>query len=221
MNTNVFTFNKDGEVYTFQDRQGSDTVPYVWNEFTNDFYGLNNIKLSDKDVVIDIGANVGMFSIYVKKRFGCRVISFEPVLENFENFKKNIYLNGLKESDFELHHSAITNVDGGEIFITSPGKNSGGSSIYEIDGYRTACKTERINKYLDNCTYLKIDCEGGEYDIIPNILNHLNDVKFIGIEYHSYNTNQDAIGLHNLICSNFNGQIFSNIEDKYASWNLK
>lgn len=222
MNTEIFTFTKDDQLFTFQDKKGSDTVPYVWNEFLNNFYGLEAISLNENDTVIDIGANVGMFSIYIKKRFGCKVIAFEPVLENFENFKKNIILNGFSENDFELHQTAITNVEDGDIYISTPETNSGGSSIYQIGGKVSHCKTETIDKYLINgCTYFKIDCEGGEYDILPTILHSLNDFKYIGIEYHSYNNSQDALGLHQTVINNFNGTIFSNISDPQASWNLR
>ena len=92
MNKIKYSFIKDGEEFTFMDIEGSNTVPYVWNEFLNDFYGLEKISLSKDDLVIDIGANVGIFSIYVKKKFGCRVISFEPVIDNFNSFKENIIL---------------------------------------------------------------------------------------------------------------------------------
>lgn len=220
MNKIKYSFIKDGEEFTFMDIEGSNTVPYVWNEFLNDFYGLEKISLSKDDLVIDIGANVGIFSIYVKKKFGCRVISFEPVIDNFNSFKENIILNGLSLDDFELHNTAITNVEGGIINICTPIGNSGGSSIYEV-GNCYECKTEKIDKYINGCVYFKIDCEGGEYDIIPDILDEVKNMKYIGIEYHQYNYTQYPIQLDKKIKDNFNGQIFSNIEDPNAIWNIK
>jgi FkbM family methyltransferase len=221
MNTQSFTFSKDDVTYTFLDTEGSSTVPYVWNELLNDVYGLETIKLSKDDIVIDIGGNVGMFSIYVKKKFGCKIIAFEPIPQNFENFKKNILLNGFTEEDFELHQVAITSVENDTIYIATPPTNSGGSSRFEVSNVVTKCTTETIDKYLTNgCTYLKIDCEGGEYEIIPTILDKLNNFKFIGIEYHSYNHTQDALDLNRKMVANFNGPIFSNILDKNASWNI-
>lgn len=221
MNKIKYDFLKDGVEFKFIDIEGSNTVPYVWNEFLNDFYGLEKISLSKEDLVIDIGANVGMFSIYVKKKFGCRVISFEPVIENFNSFKENIILNGLSIDDFELHNTAITNIEGDIINIYTPTSNSGGSSIYEIGNNCNECRTEKIDKYINGCVYLKIDCEGGEYDIIPNILDKIKNIKYIGIEYHKYNSSQNPIQLDKEIKNNFNGLIFSNIEDPNASWNIK
>jgi FkbM family methyltransferase len=222
MSNNIFTFF-DGEIeFKFMDIDDSVTVPYVWNEILKNFYGLNQIELSSEDLVIDVGANVGMFSIYVKKKFNCKVISFEPVPQNIENFKKNIELNGLNISDFEIYQTAISNKDGDIIKIGTPVKNSGGSSVFEIGQFSNDCETQSLKKYLvEGCSYLKIDCEGCEYSVIPDILEDLNNVKFIGIEYHSYNSSQNAIELNKTVNEYFKGKIFSNISDPNAIWNLR
>jgi FkbM family methyltransferase len=206
--------------FIFEDIRNSNTVPYVWNELMNNFYGIEDIHLTEDDIIIDIGANVGLFSIYMKKKFGCKVIAFEPVPENFENLKRNIIHNGFLESDFELHNCAITNIDGGEIQIGTPILNSGGSSVFEAGNFNSICKTETIDKYLVNgCSYFKIDCEGCEYDVIPTIIDKLNDFQYIGIEYHQYIPSHDAKKLYRDMQSNFNGLIFSNIGDVNAIWN--
>ena len=205
----VWTNTVGGMELTFEDISTSNTVPFVFGELQWDYYGLEQIQLSKDDIVLDIGANVGMFSIYVKKKFGCRVIAFEPVPLNFEQLKKNIILNGLSLSDIELHNTAITDVEGGEIRIGTPIHNTGGSSAFDHNDNFSICKTETIDKYItEGCAYLKIDCEGGEYAIIPSILDKLNQFKYIGIEYHRLLSEQDPIALHNLLRSNFNGQMF-------------
>lgn len=45
------------------------------------------------DVLVDIGANVGMYSIYAAVLRGCQVISFEPSALNYAELNKNIQLN--------------------------------------------------------------------------------------------------------------------------------
>jgi FkbM family methyltransferase len=197
---------------SFEDISMSNTVNFVFGELTNDYYGLNQVNLTPEDVVIDIGANVGMFSIYVKKKFGCKVIAFEPVPMNFEQFKKNIILNGLTLEDIELHDTAITDTEGDIVRIGTPLHNTGGSSIFDYNTNFSMCKTETIDKYItDKCKYLKIDCEGGEYVIIPTIIDKLNQFNYIGIEYHRFINSHNPLDLHNLIVSNFKGQIFGQI----------
>ena len=47
------------------------------------------------DVLWDIGANVGTFSLYAAKRRGLRVLAFEPSAGNYMVLCRNIQLNGL------------------------------------------------------------------------------------------------------------------------------
>lgn len=47
-----------------------------------------------EDVFIDIGANVGMYSIYAAMVSGARVFSFEPESQNYAELNKNIFVNG-------------------------------------------------------------------------------------------------------------------------------
>ncbi len=193
----------------FKDLKSSGTVDCVFTELQRDDYGLEQITLSPDDVVIDIGANIGMFAIYVKKKFNCKVIAFEPVPLNFEHLKENIELNGLSLSDFELHNTAITDEDGGVIEIGTPEYNTGGSSIFHRCDVISKCPTERLSKYITpKSVYLKIDTEGGEYKIVPDILDQVNNFSYIGIEYHKFNSLQSPLELHNLLKSTFKGIIF-------------
>lgn len=210
METKVFAGKVNGIDLKFIDLVSSGTPACVFTELQRDDYGLENINLNPDDIVIDIGANIGMFSIYVKKKFGCKVISFEPVPLNFENLKKNIELNGLKLEDFELHNTAITSKENDIIEIGTPEYNTGGSSIFHKCDIISKCKTETLDKYItDKCKYLKIDTEGCEYEIIPSIIDKLNNFSYIGIEYHQFRSNQNPLELHQLIKSNFQGIIFT------------
>jgi FkbM family methyltransferase len=53
--------------------------------------------MSSESVVWDIGANVGLYSIYAAKTRGCRVFAFEPSIFNLELLARNIDLNCLAE----------------------------------------------------------------------------------------------------------------------------
>jgi FkbM family methyltransferase len=209
METKIFPASVNGFDLSFHDLSTSVTVAIVADELRRDAYGLEKIAINPEDVVIDVGANIGIFSIYVRKKFGCRVICFEPVPLNFENLKKNILLNGLELEDFELHDCAITSTEGGQIQISTPSHNSGGSSAFVNGSASSICRTERLGKYITkDCLYIKIDTEGGEYEIIPDILKDIKDVAFIGVEYHKLNSSQDPDALHSLLKKKFKGRIF-------------
>jgi hypothetical protein len=44
----------------------------------------------------DVGANVGLYSIYAAKKRECRVVAFEPSVFNLELLARNLFLNGLQ-----------------------------------------------------------------------------------------------------------------------------
>lgn len=54
-------------------------------------------SFGEDDVFVDIGANVGMYSIYAAVLTGCRVYAFEPEALNYAELNKNIFVNGLHE----------------------------------------------------------------------------------------------------------------------------
>ena len=48
-----------------------------------------------EDVLVDVGANVGMYTVWAAKTRGVRVFAFEPEAQNFSLLNRNIFLNGL------------------------------------------------------------------------------------------------------------------------------
>ena len=47
------------------------------------------------DVLVDVGANVGMYTVWAAKTRGVRVYAFEPESQNFALLNRNIVLNGI------------------------------------------------------------------------------------------------------------------------------
>jgi FkbM family methyltransferase len=192
------------------DHPNSNAAYWIEQELNAGGYALDSLNINENDIILDVGANTGIFAIYMNKRFGCEVISFEPIKSIYENAEMNLRLNGVDR--VKIHNCAITSEDGGEIEISLDEFNSGGSSAFKINN-SIKCRTETLIKYIEenkNLKMLKIDCEGGEYEIIPSIIDHLNKFEYIAIEYHKYNDTQDPVALHNLIVSNFKGKLIAN-----------
>ena len=53
-------------------------------------------EIPHNSILWDIGANVGLYSIYAAKRRNCQVFAFEPSVFNLELLARNIYLNNLQ-----------------------------------------------------------------------------------------------------------------------------
>jgi FkbM family methyltransferase len=71
----------------------------------NVYYGLHEFDemmfflkvLEPSDLFLDIGANIGSYTVLVGNEIGCRVLSFEPNPATFAHLKKNVELNGLSD----------------------------------------------------------------------------------------------------------------------------
>jgi len=70
--------------------------------FDDEVYLKHGIELHDHDVVFDVGANIGLFSLFVRQRCRhARVYAFEPVPPVFEKLRANMAWYGLEVQLFE------------------------------------------------------------------------------------------------------------------------
>lgn len=138
--------------------------------------------------IIDAGANIGLFTQWVLDRFGkdSSVIAFEPNPTAIQAFKR-IHENN---KNIILIEAAIAPTEG-EIYLGIDPRNSTTSSIYKTDNQisiKAVNLIDTMKKYgWLSADLLKLDIEGGEYDIISEMtefpFNHLL------IEFHA-NTGQ-------------------------------
>ena len=119
--------------------------------------------------VIDVGANIGIWTIGAAKRTGPsgKVHAFEPLKSNFSRLLSNIELN--RVSNVLPQNVALSDRAGTLRFFPSPNKNSGvgllkpegwdvptcGVEAITLDGY---CEQRQIG----SVAVLKIDVEGAE-----------------------------------------------------------
>lgn len=54
-------------------------------------------SMTPDDVLVDVGANIGLYSVYAALISGARVYAFEPESQNYAELNKNIYLNDLHD----------------------------------------------------------------------------------------------------------------------------
>ena len=126
-------------------------------------------RLKKGMVVYDIGAHVGQYALFFSKQVGeeGRVVSFEPLPQNFEELSFNIRLNALK--NVEARHCAVGDRDGQTSFevhshSTRMGRPSGVEPTYR-DPLSTvitvpAARLDTLLRELPPPDLLKIDVEG-------------------------------------------------------------
>lgn len=201
-NTQNFSYprkvNIDGINFEFFDIITSNTVEYVKRELEKvETYDFKNLNFSPGDVVIDIGANVGIVSIYLAKKFPfLKIYSYEPVTQNFQNFMKNINFNNIPEGIIFPYNLAVTK-DGRKVQMGIIADNSGGSTLVENafeDNCMQICNSKILSTTLEDIVkqnnieelkLLKIDCEGSEYEILYNTPKEiLKNIKILRGEFH-------------------------------------
>ncbi len=153
-------------------------------------------SFSNDSIFWDIGANVGMYSVYAAKSKKCKVYSFEPSVFNLEVLARNIYLNKLTSS-ITIMPFAVNDVMGrGNLNMSSTeigGALSSYDKTYGEDGEEMkvifsypvfAISLDEINSNLATSTpdYIKIDVDGIELLILNGGIKVLNKVKGILIE---------------------------------------
>lgn len=175
-----------------QDVVGSVVRDSVRGDLWRDTYELGRIPFQKDDVVVDIGANVGMVSIYLAlKNPHIEIYAYEPVPENFQNLTQNLLLNDVKNvKPFNL---AVGAVRGTLPMIAHMKSNTGGATSYlrnmhlpEHQNFLVRVTT--LNEVFEThpilrCRLLKIDAEGAEYDILYNF-THWSRLEYLSAEFH-------------------------------------
>ncbi len=131
----------------------------------------------------DIGANVGLYTIYAGKVRNCRVYAFEPSVFNLEVLTRNVHLNGLssnvtivptalsdvaKEGSFEL--SSLE--QGGACSTFAEGYDHVGEPMQTVFSYKTLSLSgdDLISLYkLPIPNYIKIDVDGIEHLVLAGM----------------------------------------------------
>ncbi|OGM17101.1 hypothetical protein A2V56_00015 [Candidatus Woesebacteria bacterium RBG_19FT_COMBO_42_9] len=185
-------------------------VREVWEDGT---YRLSKIGPPTPEIVFDIGAHVGVFSVYAAQKFpGVSVYSFEPDPQNFELLRQNITLNGFEDRihPFQL---AISAKSGIHDFFRSKFRSTSNSlferSINNSKGYGKVKVESRTleeifeQEKIDRCDLLKMDCEGAEFEILLNAPpDVLRRIRRIALEYHDGVTNHDHKDLSRFLRAN-------------------
>lgn len=126
-------------------------------------------------IIVDIGSYIGDFALYCAHYLGAKVVAYEPTTENFEVLKKNLDLNPKLAGRIAAVNRGVASTPEVVANVEIIGREvHASSSLYEnneaTEKRTFECDTieEIFNKNgLDKVDLLKIDCEGGEYDIIP------------------------------------------------------
>nr|MDO8133537.1 FkbM family methyltransferase [Candidatus Njordarchaeum guaymaensis] len=160
----------------------------VWETWNLNEYRDPNFEIEPADIVVDIGAHIGAFSVYAAmKAHKGEVYSYEPGKGNYHMLLKNKILNNL--DNIHPFNLAISDKRGSLDFYI--GSDNVVNSIYgNGSGKRIRVQAVTIEDILarnnlDKIDYLKMDAEGAEYNIILRMPSEtLGRIDKLAVEYH-------------------------------------
>lgn len=146
---------------------------------------LNFLPIRKNGVIIDVGANIGNHSLYYALILNMPVYAFEPIKENFDILKMNVFLNRL-EKRVKVFNHGIDIKKGKKSYLQNVSGNSGTwSSTYNSTSKHSVTDT-LDNIFIDiPISYIKIDVEGDELNVVIGGLRTIEKFKpVVSIEYH-------------------------------------
>ncbi len=143
--------------------------------------------------IVDIGANIGTFTTFAAyKSPHASIVSVEPEPDNLKMLERNVYANDLNDR-VAVVPAAVGGNDGSvTLHITE--KSSGGHSLFhhygktrDVEVAMTTLKTLFQKHAIRQVDFLKLDCEGGEYDGLYSLPEEdLAKIRFMAVEYHHF-----------------------------------
>jgi len=159
--------------------------------FTYKVYTPINLRIAPNDIVLDIGANIGIFSLFASLNTRNLIYAFEPFTENIKYIKKNAkknLANNIIINEYaisgrtDIMNLSLTRNPAGNILYTKDLKKSEKTSVDVLSKTLEQIMEENNLKQID---FLKMDCEGSEGDIFMSTSKqYLRRIKKISLEFH-------------------------------------
>ena len=145
-------------------------------------YDICNFK--EKDRWLDAGGNIGAFGLKYHGRVD-KIISYEPEAENYNLMCDHYKMNGITNIE-TVNAALVENDDKVRTFYLNKRTNKGIHSFYVKRGRdQVQVQCENFNDSIDkwNINKIKMDIEGGEYDLLMNF-EHWDKIEEVIFEWH-------------------------------------
>jgi FkbM family methyltransferase len=174
--------------------RGVDHVPII-EIFLREDYGI----VGDGAVILDLGANIGVFSIYAATTArNVTVYAYEPMAEFYRLMQENVLLNELNGT-VKCFNAAVAGdahrrdlyVEGADLFFPTLVPASPGGMTRKVSVACTTLADIIDSNGLEQVDLLKMDCEGAEYEILYNTpARYFDRIREIRMEYHNLSGKQ-------------------------------
>tara|TARA_B110000003_G_C16500953_1_gene477379 strand:- start:40 stop:687 length:648 start_codon:yes stop_codon:yes gene_type:complete len=149
-----------------------------------------DFDLNKKSLVLDFGGYKGQWASDIYSKYNCKIIIFEPVQEFYlkiqQRFKlnKNISVNCFALGKNNRDEKIYLNADGSSLYVASEN--------YELIKYIDLSTFFNENK-ICQVDLIKINIEGGEYELLNTLINTslISKIKHIQVQFHNINENSN------------------------------
>ncbi|MCW8956162.1 MAG: FkbM family methyltransferase [Gammaproteobacteria bacterium] len=151
----------------------------------------NHIQFNEGDIALDIGANIGWYSLLLDKKMpeGCQIYAFEPDPLNYQLLTFNIQLNSANK--IKAIQSALSNKNEIKKLYRYSNKNLGRHSLLDINkGDFVDVEALILDDFLksnnvdiNRVKFAKIDIEGYEYFALSGALQALESINCLISEF--------------------------------------
>ena len=152
------------------------------HEFTDMSFVLHFLRKDD--LFVDIGANIGSYTVLAGGHVGARVVSVEPLPQTFEHLKSNIAINRISDNVM-AYNFALGNEKGQISFTTTLDTMNHVATGSDTNTISVPVETlDSILEQEKEPVLLKIDVEGFETDVLngASLTLRKNNLKAIIIE---------------------------------------
>jgi len=189
----VFPQDVAGLRLDIEDDPRGGVAKIILHEITNS-YLLNQIEFERGDIALDIGAHVGIVSVYLAaKHPDIAIYAFEPMPDNYKRLLRNLRANRI--SNVRASNKALSGNGRSLLLRGNPSQNTGGASAFSVTASESAHRAESVtlgqvfsDLGIDRCRLLKLDAEGAEYEIIAADPALLSRVDYLVGEFHYNDT---------------------------------
>jgi FkbM family methyltransferase len=190
--SNYIGFKNEAKIYKFRNsiriktNEGIDSIT-IAVIFIKKEYG----EVKNNSTVIDIGANIGVYSIFAATTSKNTIVyAYEPMPKSYKLLLENIRINSLGKNIFPFQQGVCAKKEKRKLFLASA------SPFHSLYGAKEGRKYLEIDcvslkdifddNKIKECDILKLDCEGAEFEILYNTpKEYLEKIKEIRLEYHN------------------------------------
>jgi FkbM family methyltransferase len=159
---------------------GKEETEYIYSEvFTEQQYIKNGITLNEGDCIFDVGANIGLFSLFMTSlQKHVTIYAFEPIKQIFDVLQANVCLYSL--TNISLFNYGLSSENKSDILFTFYPNMAGNSTVKPLEKLE---QREVMNAHLNQemVEYLfQNEQVKGEVRTLSSVMNEL-DIKSIDL----------------------------------------